>query len=171
MRRILVLMMGIALFFGCGDGEPQTEDQTLDQGRLFTFQGTPNVINLKANAITLIKNWKEFSELERGFDVMFQATANEDLVLAIDDLLEREKVLGESEYPEEFNTMKIRSRQKVLRTFMLKVKAGLAYNRDVTEGLKQMLTAYNALREQMNTITNNQFNTEFILNEAEPKSN
>lgn len=168
MRRILVLMTGITLFFGCGDGEPQTKDQTFDQGRLFTFQGTPSIVKLKSNAIILTNDWKEFSELELGFDVMYQATANEDLVLAIDDLLEREKMLGDSEYPEEFNTMKIRSRQKVLRTFMLKVKADLAYNRDVTEGLKQMLTAYNALREQMNTITNNPFSAEFILNGAEP---
>ena len=154
------------LLLSCGNSQTEEIDDTLKQESLFTFQGTPTLIKFSGEAVSLAEGWKEFAQLERGFDIMFQSSSNEDLVLAIDDLLEQENTLGEGEYPEKFDSMKIKSRQKVFRTFLLKIKAGLANNRDVTEALNQMLVAYNALRSQMNTIANNQLNTEIILNEA-----
>lgn len=166
MRQFFVLWIVCWLFLGCGDTQSDAVDEKAKQERLFTFQGTPSIVKVSGDAISIANGWKEFSQLERGFDVMFQSTSNEDLILAIDDLLEQEKGLREGEYPEKFDSMKIKSRQKVFRTFLLKIKAGLGNNRDVTKGLNEMLIAYNALRSQMNTIANNQLNTELILNES-----
>ncbi|NKI30887.1 hypothetical protein [Croceivirga thetidis] len=166
MRCFLCTLVLILAVGGCRKAPETADNGDSAEISLFTFQGTPNVLKLEGEAISISSNWKEFAQLERGFDVMFQATTKEDLILAINDLLDSEKVLREGEYPEKFDTAKIKSRQKVFRTFLLKIKAGLANNLDVTEGLKQMLSAYNALRNQMNSIVNNTLDTELILNES-----
>jgi len=166
MFRLAIYGLVFLMFSACSRGSKQEADAATAQERLFTFQGTPQVVKIKGEALQQVKEWKEFAQLERSFDVMFQASTNEDLVLAIDGILESEGLVNGANAPELYKTMKIKSRQKVMRTFLLKTKAGLANNRDVTEGVKEMLVAYNALRNQLNSIANNQLDTKLILNET-----
>lgn len=164
MRVLLTMTFFSLIILSCGKTIEKADKETVRK-KLYTFQGTPNLVKIKGDAREITLNWKEFTQFERAFDVMFQSSSNEDLELAINDLLDQEKIVRKSEYPTAFNSMKIKSRQKVLRTFLLKVKAGLIYNREVTEYLKQMLVSYNALRSQMNSIVNNELDTELILNQ------
>ena len=80
-------------------------------------------------------------------------------------MLEKEKALGQSTYPETFDKPQIKSRQRIFRTFLLKAQASLADQTDVNGPIKQMLEANNALRKQFNVLVNNKLDIELILNE------
>lgn len=165
MRKLLLATLLLLLFQACKqDNEASTQGQ-VENGLLFTFQGMPRTVALNGKAKELTAEWKEFKELQRGIDVMYNSVSNADLTLAINDLLEKEKKLGEAEIPEVYDHNKVKSRLKVLRTFILKTEAQLASNRDATSAIKEMLEANNALRNQLNLMVNNPVNLDSIFNE------
>jgi hypothetical protein len=96
-------------------------------------------------------------------DPMRIEITEDDLLLIVEDFVEKQKVLEASEYPEEFDKAQIKSRQKVLKTYILKLKAALEYRSDVYEPMSEMITAYNALRTQFNVTVNNTLNTKLLL--------
>ena len=152
------------VFFACKKKEPQaveTESDTVS----FSFQQMPKMADVNPEVSEILEEWEAFQALTESFQVLFKASNNEDLALAIDDLLEKEKLLRESEYPKAFETSEVMSRQKVFRTFLLKIQASLADRTDVFEPMKQMLLAYNAMRNQFNIITNNKLDIDLILDE------
>ena len=152
------------VFFGCKkDVKPEVVDNAIPE--FVTFKNTLKTQEFNTKARAILDSWLEFKELQNSFNLMYRAENNEDLVLVIDDLLEKEKALRESEYPEEFDKTQIKSRQKVLRTFLLKIKASLAEKTDIEKPIKQMLLARNAFRNQFNIIVNNELDTKLILDE------
>lgn len=156
--------MLIVMVLSCKE-KAKNEDEVNVETQFISFNNMPNTQNINEEAADSLAPWEEYGALQKSFDLMYRASNNEDLVLAINDLLEKEKVLRESQYPEVFNKPQIKSRQKVLRTFLLKVKANLSENTDLEESLEQMLTARNAFRNQFNTIINNKLDTNLILEE------
>ena len=85
------------------------------------------------------------------------------MALTIDDLIEKQKELVASEYPEKFDIPQIKSRQKVFRTYILKIKGDLYYYQNPEESIMQMFEAYNAFRNQFNVVVNNTLDTNLIL--------
>lgn len=165
MRSFIILLTFLFLGVGCGNNTNEEAVQETKSTVLFTFQGTPTIIILGASAKDMSRQWTAFKSLETSFDIMFQSATNEDLLLAVKDLLQKTKDLEVSKFPNEFDNQKIKSRITILRTFLLKVEAGLEGNRDVSEGIQQMVVAYNNVRGQMNIIANNPLDTQLILNE------
>ena len=125
----------------------------------------PKRLEFNDEVTGIIREWKEFQVLKSSFDVMYKASNNEDLALAIDDSLDKEQALREGEYPAPFDKPQIKSRQRVLLTYLLKTKACIADRTDVNEPMKQLLTANNAWRKQFNVIVNNKLDANLILNE------
>ena len=82
--------------------------------------------------------------------------------LAIDDLLEKEAALAKGEYPAPFDQLQIKSRQQVVRTFILKIKGNLEDRQGVQEAMVQMLEAYNAMKQQFNILKSNTLDKELI---------
>ena len=164
MQKLLIYFVLIGVVFGCKkEVKPEVVDNSATQ--FVSFQNTPDTQKINLQAEGVLSAWPEFQALQNSFEVMYRAENNEDLVLAIDDLIEKEKGLRESTYPETFNKEQIKSRQKVLRTFLLKVKASLAESTDINEPIKQMLIARNAFRNQFNRIVSNKLDTKLILDE------
>jgi len=164
MQKLLIYLMLLGVVFGCKkEAKPVVKANSVTQ--FISFKNTPDTKKINPEADSILTAWPEFQALQNSFEVMYRAENNEDLVLAIDDLLEKEKGLKEGTYPEIYNKEQIKSRQKVLRTFLLKVKASLAESTAVNEPIKQMLTARNAFRNQFNLIISNKLDTELILNE------
>ena len=120
-------------------------------------------VNSKANMILIA--WSEFGDLDTTFDGLYTVENIEDLSLIIEDLIETQKYLAESDYPESFDKPQIRSRQKVFQTFILKTKGDLEYRVDPQESVKEMIDAYNALRHQFEIITNNTLDIKKLLEE------
>ena len=164
MQKLLIYFVLIGIFLGCKkEVKPDTVVNSTTQ--FVSFQNTPKTLAFNAEASKILSSWPEFQALQNSFEVMYRAENNEDLILAIDDILEKEKGLRESIYPEAFNKEQVKSRQKVVRTFLLKIKASLAESTDVNEPIKQMLTARNAFRNQFNRIISNKLDTKLILDE------
>ncbi|MBO0324358.1 hypothetical protein J0X14_18770 [Muricauda sp. CAU 1633] len=164
MRKLLGVLLILLMLSGCKKNQESSQEiQTDELG--FQYQKMPSKLTLNPEAIEIVEAWKEFVVFAASIDVLYKATNNEDLILAIDDLIEKEKQLAESTYPELFDTFRVKSRQQVLRTYLYKVKASLLENQETTAPTVEMLQAYNALRKQFNVIVNSQLDKELILDE------
>ncbi len=165
MGKIWIFPLVFLMFLSCKKKEAEVAEA--DDDRVFlTFQDMPKVAPVNENVKQILTEWKEFQELRSSFDVLFKATNSEDLTLAVEDLVEKEKALAESTYPTMFDTAKIKSRQRVFKTFLLKIQASVADRTDVYGPMKEMLLAYNAMRKQFNVIENNKLDLKSILEKS-----
>jgi len=164
MQKLLLFTAFVALVIGCKD---QGKSQEVAEGKtvFFSFQDMPEAQTINSKAGGILADWQEFQDFESSFQVLYRAKNNEDLALAIDDLLNKEKAMVEGEYPETFDNAQIKSRQRVVRTFLLKVKASIIEQTDVNEPMAKMLLANNALRAQFNVMVNSKLDINLILDE------
>lgn len=125
----------------------------------------PRKIVLNPKSKALVEDWLAFKSFDASFDRMYTATYIEDLVLIIEDLVENQKVLEGSVYPDEFNIPQIKGRQNVLKTFILKAKGDLEYRQDPKVSIEEMIAAYNGFRNQFNVQVNNTLLEELKANE------
>ena len=164
MQKILIYFILIVFVFAC---KKKTSNQ-LDTGSktdAISFNNVPNINDFNQETTVILNSWVEFEALQNSFDLMYRADNNEDLTLAIDEILVKEELLRASIYPEPFNKPQIKSRQKVMRNFLLKIKANLIDQVSVDEALKQMVISRNAFRNQFNIIINTKLDPELILEE------
>lgn len=164
MHRITIFIL-ILIFLGCKKEAKNSSDEIMETKVLFTFQGLPNVVTLNTNAKEIASDWVEYQEFRHSLDVLFNSTTNEDLELAIENLIENEKKLTKGSFPSEFDHNKIKSRIKVNRTFLLKIQADLQNRKDASTSIRQMIDAHNALQGQLNLMVNNPINLDSIFNE------
>ena len=79
--------------------------------------------------------------------------------------MEKQNALAVSNYPEIFDKPQVKSRQKVFKTYILKVRATLEYRKDPMESTIEMVNAFNGLRNQFNVMVNYNLDTKMILDE------
>ena len=158
------LILAFLVVFGCNE-KPDSKSDSQEELQTFDYQKLPKKLELSGEVASILDGWEEFKALNSSIDVLYKSTNNEDLSLAIDDLLEKEKSLSDGNYPEPFNSLQIKSRQKVFRTLLLKVKASVLNKSDTTEPTIEMLQAYNIIRQQFNSILSSQLDTKLILDE------
>ena len=164
MKKIMSICFLLLLSVACQESAGENTDKKKEQ-QFLKVEALPQraIINAKASAI--LKKWIEFNALNTGFDALFAVENAEDLALVLDDLVEKQKALEDSEYPPTFDLPQVRSRQKVMKTFILKTKAAVEYRVDATDPAVEMMEAYNAMRNQFNVIVNNTFDTKLLLDE------
>nr|WP_297911832.1 hypothetical protein [uncultured Allomuricauda sp.] len=167
MRKTREIFIVLLLICGCKKAQETSKD-TSDEVQSFDYQKLPKKIEMNQDAVVILDGWEEFKELTKSIDVLYRSTNNEDLSLAIDDLLEKEKKLSQGKYPELFDTFQIKSRQRVFKTSLLKVKSSILNKVDTTGPTVEMLNAYNIIRQQFNSILSSQLDTKLILDESEP---
>lgn len=164
MRKLQLITISVLLFLGCGR-DKNGSFEPVQQEVLYEYGKMPKKQAVNQEVATILNEWEAFSEFSSSIDILYQATSSEDLALAIEDLMAKEKLLQESNYPEEFDVPQIKSRQQVLLTFMLKAKGDLNGRRNPTASMVQFFDAYNALRNQFNVISNNKLELNLFLNE------
>ncbi len=120
---------------------------------------------VNAKAALILSDWSEYNALDTSFDALYTVENREDLILIVEDLIEKQKLLEASKYPEMFDKPRIKSRLKVFKTFFLKIKGNLEYRLDTEEPVLETINAYNALRNQFNVTVNNTLDTKLILDE------
>ena len=164
MRFIRYYIVLIALLSACkgGSDNQQVSGSSVEE---IDVQQLPQRSSINARASQILKDWTAFQEMETSFDAMYRVANNEDLILVVEDMILKQNELESSEYPEEFDTPQVKSRQKVFKTFLLKLKAAVEYRNDVIPPAKEMIEAYNAFREQFNVTVNNTLNLKEILDE------
>lgn len=165
MQKLLGILISLSILGACKKVEKATavvENQNLE----FNYQKMPDRIEINPDAAAIVDDWRQFKDFNASIDVLYKATNNEDLALAIDDLIEKEKKMADGIYPELFDTFQIKSRQRVLRTFLYKAKASIQENQPTTQPIVEALEAYNNMRKQLNVIMNSQLDKKLILDEA-----
>ncbi|MCL6274552.1 hypothetical protein M3P19_11065 [Muricauda sp. 2012CJ35-5] len=164
MRKLSWILGLFFLVVACKDNKP-VEVETQSEKGVFNYQKLPKRTALNEEATALTESWPEFMIFNTSFDVLYSARNNEDLALAIDDLIEKEITLGKSEYPGLLDAFQVKSRQQVVKTYLLKVKAHILNNSETTGPTIEMLNAYNAMRKQFNVVLNSQLDENLILDE------
>jgi hypothetical protein len=154
----------LLVVWSCQEGKQQPEEADTGSQNLDSL-ALPGKGALNPAARQLVVEWPEFLSLETSLDGFQRIENIEDLRLLVEEILEKEKLLSESEYPERLDKPQVQSRQKVFRTRLLKVKAQLEYRTDPRPALSEMMEAYNALTAQLNVIANNNLDTDLITDE------
>ncbi|MBT8183297.1 MAG: hypothetical protein KJN76_00535 [Eudoraea sp.] len=164
MYKFFVFVISFGLFLSCKK-KPAAVDSVEVTATEWTIDSLPERVAMNSKVLQILKEWPEFNSLELSFDALYRAENREDLILIVEEFVEKQNILAASEYPETFNTPQIKSRQKVLKTFILKTKAALEYRSDLLEPTRELIIAYNALREQLNVRVNNTLDTKLMLQE------
>jgi hypothetical protein len=164
MNKIVVLGVCLLLFSACKEDKVQVAEAN-DSDFIIPTEGWPKKTIINAKATEIIATWPEFNAMDASFDALYNVANREDLILVIENMIEAQKNLEASFYPIPFDKPQVRSRQKVVKTYILKTKGNLEYRLDTEEPIVQTIEAYNALRNQFNVIVNNTLDTKLILNE------
>ncbi len=163
MRKILFFGMIFVFLAAC------KQDKTLLTKDSSAFdistENWPQKSKVSSKALAILKNWPEYGDLDNTFAGLYTVENTEDLTLIIEDLIEKQKLLAESAYPESFDKPQIKSRQKVFQTFVLKTKGDLEYRIDPQQSVKEMIVAYNAWHNQFEIISNNTLDIKKLLEE------
>ena len=164
MRKLWVLALMFLLVISCKRNQ-NTELNDGDAEMEINAEDLPKrvVVNTKSNDI--LQNWPEFVAFDNRFDAIYNITNNEDLILLVVDLIEKQKQWEESTYPEAFDVAQIRSRQQVVKTYLLKIKSALDYRDDFKTPTIEMIEAYNGLRGQFDVIMNRTLDPKILLDE------
>ena len=164
MPKFLYFLVLLLVLGSCGQSTSETTTEEVSSFGVMAEELPPvSSINAKANSIVM--NWKEFDDFDKSFNRIYTIDYREDLILVIDDLVEKQKLLEKGEYPQEFNIPQIKGRQKVVKTYILKTKGDLEYRLSPENSIKELITAYNALREQFNVTVNNTLPSDLIENQ------
>lgn len=163
MRKKLIYGLVFMLVLSCKQDKSVVKDDTTAFD--ISTENWPGKSKVNTKADSILNVWTEFVDLDATFDGLYTVENTEDLSLIIEDLIEAQKYLAESDYPEPFDKPQIKSRQKVFQTFILKTKGDLEYRVDPQESVKEMIDAYNALRKQFEIITNNTLDIKKLLEE------
>lgn len=164
MKKLFFLGVVVCLFMGCKQEEKTASVAAVPEADFETKKFPPKVA-INARATDSIKNWPEFKAFETSFEAVYRIENKDDLSLVLEDLIEKQKLFEASVHPKLFDNPQIRSRQRVLKTFILKTKGNLEYQIDTREATIEMITAYNALRNQFNVMVNNTLDTKLIFDE------
>jgi hypothetical protein len=164
--------MGKIFFFGaivlslisCKEGNKGTDNEQANEV-VFNLNNLPNKTGINPEAKVVLKDWVEFNAFETSFDALYKVQDKEALTLVVEDLIEKQKLLEASAFPEEFNVPQIKSRLKVIKTAILKAKFSLEYGVDTAEPTTALAKAYNAFRNQFTVIVNSRLDTTLIFNE------
>jgi len=164
MHKILILGLLLFMFVSCKE---KTQEVAVDDtsGYELTTEKWPNKFSVNSKVKAILSEWPEYNAMDVSFDAIYNAANIEDLRLTLENIIEEQKLLEASEYPKEFDKPQIKSRQKVFKTYVLKVKGDLIYRLDPEASVYEMINAYNALRKQFNVMLNNTLDTKLILDE------
>lgn len=134
-----------------------------DSNYAISTENWPKKIGVSQRSSAILNSWAEFKAYDEAIDGLYTVENTEDLSLVIEDLIEKHKLVKEANYPTEFDKPQIKSRQKVVHTFVLKTKGNLEYRLDAEEPVIALLNAYNAMRNQFNVISGNTLDINTLL--------
>ncbi len=164
MHKLFITLLVFFVAVSCKETQKEEVDQDAS-GYVISTEKWPKKRSLDSKASAILQEWPEFMAMDVSFDALYNAGNREDLSLTIDNIIEEQKLLEKSTYPEQFNTPQIKSRQKVFKTYLLKVKGDLYYYLDPEASVNEMIDSYNIMRQQFNAVVNHTFDAQLILDD------
>ncbi len=150
--RIKALSVVFAAFLlnGCGDAE--TQETSEEQETQVVELALPQPVNLRPRVTTMLDGWTEYKDWATRMDELLKTEDGGEVLLLAEELLELSQALETSEFPSDADKPSIRSRIRVVRTFLLKLKEDFHYQLNYRDSQLLTAEAYNALREQFNRL-------------------
>tara|TARA_R110002020_G_scaffold312101_3_gene527607 strand:+ start:34519 stop:35028 length:510 start_codon:yes stop_codon:yes gene_type:complete len=164
MGKLYFFSVVLLLCLSCKDTD---KDSGLGEIKKVEFSAAklPKKAPISPTASAILKDWVEFNAFEGSFEALYKAEGDEGLGLVMEDLVEKQKLLEESSFPADFDTPQIKSRLKVIKTYILKVRFRLEYRVDAVEAVIELARAYNAFRKQFTITVNSKLDTNILLDE------
>jgi len=166
MQKVFVFILVLVVATSCKKVREQSDSGKVVEAR-FDIEKWPKKVAINSKATEILDKWPEYQAFESSFEGLYDIENSKDLALIIEDLIEKQKELAESGYPEAFDKPHIKSRQVALKTYILKTKGSLEYRLDLQEPIIEMIETFNALRNQFNVILNSTIDVELILDKGE----
>lgn len=163
MPKLLTLLLILALLSCKGEETREPKESSAPQG--LQIDSLQDVTKPNAIAIEMLRKWPEFNALEQSLQAIPNVDSRSELNIVLDNVEEKIILLKDSEFPEDFDTPRVKSRIKVMRTLMLKAKADIAYRNDPAATVKELWEAYGNLNRAFNVIANNNLDTKLLLDE------
>jgi hypothetical protein len=164
MKKIVLIFLFIIGFLSCKD-EKSTDEKDQAFTNLLDLKKLPKKVSPSAGATEVLKDWTEYNSLNTAFNAIYNCETDDDLIIVVEDLIEKEKLLSKSEYPEVFDEPDIKSRQKVFRTYVLKIKMNKTFSINPREAVIEMVNAYNAYNNQFSVIINRNIHSKILFDE------
>ena len=166
MKKLFIL--SVFIFLSCNDIQKK-ENAVIQKNNEVVTQDWPKKTFINGQATSILSSWVEYNAFDSSIETLYDVTTIEDLFLVVEDLIEKQKLLENAPYPTEYDIPQIKSRQRIVLTYLLKLKANLEYKLDTKETVKQLIVANNAMRQQFNVIVNNPLDSELIQQEEQLK--
>jgi len=164
MRKILVASTLVLLLVSCKD-KVQVSDTNEDAEYSLSTDAWPKKFKVDSAVRGILNEWPEYIAMDASFDAIYTVANKDDLSLTIENIIEEQKLLEASKYPDEFDKPQIKSRQKVFKTYVLRVKGDLIYRLDTEQSVIEMIKAYNTQRKQFGILLNSTLDTKLIFEE------
>ena len=150
--KYLLFLCSLLLVISCNqkqekEGVEQAVINVLDYSDVTTF--TP----FSTKVDSLLQEWPSFTAFNGRIQAISSVVSIPDLKLLVDELIEKEQQISQEAYPEVFNLPEIKSRQRLIRTYLLKTQSAIVLAQDPRSATDELLLAFNALRAQMNLIS------------------
>jgi hypothetical protein len=161
------LFLIVLFLIGCvACGEKKTEEVQKDPSvDLVALKKLPKKESASFKATEILKDWTEYNALNTAANAVYTIDTKEDLIVVLEDLVEKQKLLEASTYPEVFDRADIKSRQKVFKTKVLQVKFDLEYDKNPRKTVIEMVKAYNAFNNQFSVVIKSTLNAEILFDE------
>lgn len=167
-KPIAIALLMLMLLPGCREKEQEEAPETSVREAEREAVELPELMRLQAGYEAEIAQWEMFGNLEIEVKKFQKAGAGEG-VLIVEDLLNLEKQLSASEFPEKFDIPAVKSRLLVLKTYLLQTKSLLSAQQvnEVPDHQKiNIIEAFNAIKNQLaQTLTDDM--TEQLLENIE----
>jgi len=147
----------LLLFFACGKKQ---EIQTVNKPvvSILDYTDLPSFVPLTAASDSVLLTWSNFKAFEERMKALPVVISVPDLKMLVQELIEKDQVILNEAYPELLNLPEIKSRQRVLTTFLLKTRAEILLSQDPKMAAQEVVQSFNALRDQINLLTSPKLN-------------
>lgn len=164
MNKIVVFIL---FMFGCMScGEKKVEEVKEDNSMaLVDLKKLPKKVTPTEDAILILKDWTEYNALNSAISAIYTVETKEDLVVFVEDVIEKQKLLEKSVYPIAFNRPDIKSRQKVFKTYVLKIKSNIVFDINPRDAVIEMVKAYNAFNNQFSVVVRSTLDPKVLFDE------
>ncbi len=163
MVKFFFLSLIVVATWGCKEQNGQVANTVATFG--LNTEKWPKKAKVEAKALDTLQTWSAFMTFDTTFDALYGVANTEDLHLVIEDLVEQQKQLESSAFPNIYNKPQVKSRLKVFQTYLLKTKGHIEYRLDPQEPVLEMINTYNSLLGQLNIISNNTLDIKALLEE------
>lgn len=164
MAKISFFLLLALLLSGCRSSGDKAADSE-GEAPPVEMQELPANVRIDPLAREVLDGWPQYQALERRMPGLAEAQNEEELKLVLEELDQICEQLEENPIPEPFERPSVRSRIKVIRTYLEKLEATLYYRLSYGEAMRELMEAYNALGSQFNVIVRNTLTPELFEDE------